>query len=117
MTKAKIIQSIEIGTMIKTGCNGRWSKPKPVSEVRHRGVGVNGAYAVVTIADTENLRGGKVWSWTTFGVDESDLGRFCEIAKYQRECGWCKVIMEEGEPELTTHGVCDVCLERLENSI
>ena len=112
MCKAEAINSIQIGTLIQTGCDGRWNRPCPVSDISARGTGVYGAYVVLTIADVHNLRDGKVWSWTTLSINERGYGKFSRIATIKSVCMHCKAVLKEGDPERVSHGICDDCFAK-----
>jgi hypothetical protein len=79
---ANPVDSIDVGTLIACSYDGgkRYGKPLPVAEIAYRGTSIKGQrYVGVRLAQTDSLRDGKVWGWTSFGIDEGDLGAHVKI--------------------------------------
>jgi hypothetical protein len=83
---ASPVDAIDVGTLIARSYDGiydgsqTYGKPLPVAEIAYRGTSINGQrYVGVRLAQTDSLRGGKVWGWCSFSIGEEDLGRHVKV--------------------------------------
>jgi hypothetical protein len=79
---ANPVDSIDVGTLIARSYDGgeTYGKPLPVARIAYRGTSISGRrFCGVSLAQTDDLRDGKVWGWCGFPIGEEDLDRHVKV--------------------------------------
>jgi hypothetical protein len=79
---ANPVDAIGVGTLIARSYDGgkTYGEPLPVARIAYRSTSISGRrFCRVSLAQTGDLRDGKVWGWCEFSIGEEDIGRHVKV--------------------------------------